>query len=182
MPEGRPAIPAELKRRVLMEAGHRCAIPTCRTVPVELAHIEPWSEVRGHTFENLIALCPTCHTRYDNDDIDRLSMKGYKANLGLIYGRYGDMELRVLSLLAEEPRRVQFSLPGAGWDVHLMYLIKDGLIEPVFRNTGVVLVGRMLADVYDVTPAGQEFVRRWVEAQPVSPEASDDMPATAATD
>src|SRR5487761_1639893 len=61
MPQGRPAIPADLKRRVLMEAGHRCAIPTCRTVPVELAHIEPYSEVRGHAFENLITLCPTCH-------------------------------------------------------------------------------------------------------------------------
>lgn len=64
-PDGRPAIPADLKRRILMAAGHRCAIPTCRTVPVQLAHIEPYSEVRGHSFENLIALCPTCHTRYD---------------------------------------------------------------------------------------------------------------------
>ena len=26
----RPKIPAELKRRVLCEAGHRCAIHTCR--------------------------------------------------------------------------------------------------------------------------------------------------------
>jgi HNH endonuclease len=44
--------------------------------------MEPYADVRDHTFENLIALCPTCHTRYDSGDIDRLSMKGYKANLG----------------------------------------------------------------------------------------------------
>jgi hypothetical protein len=33
MPEGRPAIPATVKRAVLVEAGHRCAIPTCRQAP-----------------------------------------------------------------------------------------------------------------------------------------------------
>jgi hypothetical protein len=27
------------------------------TMAIELAHIEPWSQVREHSFENLIALC-----------------------------------------------------------------------------------------------------------------------------
>jgi HNH endonuclease len=177
MSAGRPVIPAEMKRRIMMEAGHRCAIPTCRTVPVELAHIDRWSEVREHSFENLIALCPTCHTRYDSGDIDRLSMKCYKANLGIISGRYGDMERRVLGFLAEDPETAEFGLPGAGWDIHLMYLIKDGLIEPAHRDTGVVFVGRAMQDLYTVTPAGQEFVKRYVAAEPVSSEAADDMPA-----
>jgi 5-methylcytosine-specific restriction endonuclease McrA len=61
----RPALPRKLEREVLMEAGHRCAIPVCRQTPVEIAHIVPWAEVKGHSFDNLIALCPTCHTRYD---------------------------------------------------------------------------------------------------------------------
>src|SRR5215469_3840261 len=112
MPAGRPEIPAALKRRVLMEAGHRCAIPTCRTVPVEMAHIVEWAKVREHRFENLIALCPTCHSRYDRGDIDRLSMKGYKANLGSITGRYGEIERRILDLLAESPAMTSFRLPG----------------------------------------------------------------------
>ena len=61
----RPPIPVDLHRIVLIEAGHRCAIHTCRQVPVEIAHIDPWSRCREHRFENLIALCPTCHTRID---------------------------------------------------------------------------------------------------------------------
>jgi 5-methylcytosine-specific restriction endonuclease McrA len=65
----RPAIPQALKRKVLIEAGHRCAIPTCKQVPVELAHIVPWANCKEHTFENLIALCPTCHTRFDKKEI-----------------------------------------------------------------------------------------------------------------
>jgi hypothetical protein len=64
------------------------------------------STVRDHTFENLIALCPTCHTRYDNGDIDRLSMKGYKANLGLVTRRYGEVERRLLDALGESRLRV----------------------------------------------------------------------------
>jgi hypothetical protein len=81
VPANRPHIPSELERRVLVEAGHRCAIPTCRNTPVDLAHIEPWAKVREHRFENLITLCPTCHRRYDRGEIDRLSMLAYKEQL-----------------------------------------------------------------------------------------------------
>lgn len=176
MPDGRPAIPAELKRRVLMEAGHRCAIPTCRTVPVELAHIEPYSEVRGHSFENLIALCPTCHTRYDSGGIDRLSMKGYKANLGLVSGRYGEIERRLLDNFANDPYAIGMRLP-AGWDLALWYLVKDGIIAK--KPDDVVIDGLTALYFYEITPAGREFIKRWVAAEPVSPEAEPTESATA---
>ncbi|MFD5078134.1 HNH endonuclease [Streptomyces sp. NPDC058371] len=166
MPEGRPAIPRPLERRVLVEAGHRCAIPTCRTVPVELAHIDPWSKVQEHTFENLIALCPTCHTRYDNGDIDRLSMKTYKANLSVISGRYGEMERRILDLLVESPQAAQIRLPG-GWDIQLMYLIKDGLLAVAQGGARIEIAGIPAHQDFVVTPAGRDFVSRWVKAEPV---------------
>ncbi|BCK73060.1 hypothetical protein Srufu_070130 [Streptomyces libani subsp. rufus] len=83
MPANRPAIPSALDRRVRVEAGHRCAIPVCRVPVIEIAHIRPWAQVRRHEFEfeNLIALCPTCHTLFDRGHIDRVSMLKYKANL-----------------------------------------------------------------------------------------------------
>ena len=172
MPEGRPAIPTQLKRRVLMEAGHRCAIPTCRNVPVELAHIKPYAKVLEHAFENLIALCPTCHTRFDRGDIDLPSMKGYKANLSVISGRYGEMENRILHVLAESPTTTRFRLPG-GWDIHLMYLIKDGLLALASDGASVMINGLAATQDYVVTAAGQEFVKHWVNAEPVS----EDSPA-----
>src|SRR5437588_11597928 len=92
----RPEIPTSLERAVLIESGHRCAIPTCRQVPVELAHIIPWEKCKAHKFDNLIALCPTCHTRYDKREIDRKSMQTYKLNLLLVNSRYGDLEQRVI--------------------------------------------------------------------------------------
>jgi hypothetical protein len=51
----RDHIPADVKRAELVEAGHRCAIPTCRATTTEVAHIVPWSETNDNSFENLIA-------------------------------------------------------------------------------------------------------------------------------
>jgi hypothetical protein len=96
----KPAIPAELERSVLVECGHRCAIPTCRQHPIEIAHIVPWATVRKHGFNNLVALCPTCHARYDKGEIDRKSMFQYKQALSVLNSRYGDLERRVLEQLA----------------------------------------------------------------------------------
>jgi hypothetical protein len=112
MPQDRPAIPRPLERAVLVEAGHRCAIPTCRQVPVEIAHIVPWSQVKEHKLENLIALCPTCHSRYDREEIDRLSMLQYKANLSVLNNRYGDLERRVLLHFAEHPAQELITVSG----------------------------------------------------------------------
>jgi 5-methylcytosine-specific restriction endonuclease McrA len=84
----RVEVPAAVKRAVLVEAGHRCAIPTCRATTTEIAHIIPWSETQDNSFENLIALCPNCHTRYDvTKEIDRKAMVMYKQNLGLLNSR-----------------------------------------------------------------------------------------------
>src|SRR5258708_24674003 len=45
------------KRMALVEAGHRCAIPTCRHPTTQIAHIVPESERHDDSFGNPIALC-----------------------------------------------------------------------------------------------------------------------------
>ena len=92
----RPAIPAEIRRQVLVEAGHRCAIPTCRHIEVDVHHIIPWTTCQEHEYENLIALCPNCHRRADRGDIDRKSLRLYKANLRFIHDKFSQLELDVL--------------------------------------------------------------------------------------
>jgi len=82
----RPPIPTELSRRVLIEAGHRCAIPTCRNPDVDLHHIVPWERCKSHDFDNLIALCPNCHRRAHNGEIDRKSLLLYKLQLASVGG------------------------------------------------------------------------------------------------
>lgn len=106
MPDPRPAIPMDLERRILVEAGHKCAVPTCKQTPVEIAHIVPWSQVKRHEFDNLIALCPNCHTRYDRGDIDRKSMQIYKMQLcaGTDIRKELDQRVERLEAEAKTPR------------------------------------------------------------------------------
>lgn len=159
--ENRPAIPADIKRKVLVEAGHRCAIPVCKQTPVELAHIIPWSDVKEHTFDNIIALCPTCHTRYDKGEIDRKSISQYKANLSILNSRYGDFERRILEVFAKDTGTNQIVLPG-GLDIMLMYLIKDGMLVDTGQNSGVIISGMPSQKLYQLTEKGRQFVNEWL--------------------
>jgi hypothetical protein len=167
VPEGRPSIPAALERDVLVEAGHRCAIPTCRSTTVELAHIVPWSTVQEHTFDNLIALCPTCHTRYDNGGIDRLSMRQYKANLAVLNSRYGDVERRLLLLFAENPDTDYIDQPG-GLQLFFLYLIRDGYLAYAgMAPWATQIQGVNTHERYVLTDAGRAFVQHVVHPDPL---------------
>lgn len=84
----RPAIPAEIKRAVLVETGHRCAIPRCNQTELDIHHIVSWEECRAHDYSNLIALCPVCHRRAHKGEIDRKSLRLYKENLAKEFGRH----------------------------------------------------------------------------------------------
>jgi hypothetical protein len=153
----RPPIPAALERLLLVECGHRCAIPTCRQHPVELAHIIPWAQVKVHKFENLIALCPTCHTRYDNGEIDRQSMRTYKLNLLLVHSRYGDLEQRLIRMLVKDRTTDEFWW-FADMQILLPYLLDDGLIQ----DTGKMRKqGGLVQKLYKLTKNGQMYVAQW---------------------
>lgn len=85
----RPAVSAALRRKILVEAGHRCAIHSCRNPDVDVHHIVPWDKCQEHNYENLIALCPNCHRRADLGEIDRKSLRLYKAQLTAASGIAG---------------------------------------------------------------------------------------------
>lgn len=164
----RDTIPAEVKRLVLVEAGHRCAIPTCRATTTEIAHIVPWAETRDHSFENLIALCPNCHTRFDQKkEMDRLSVKMYKHNLGILNNRYGEFERRLFEVLAKSNERV-FVLGAAG-DLLVANAVKDGFFEDKHvEGMGLQVNGIdgfsknfPMTFTYWVTDAGVEFIKRF---------------------
>jgi hypothetical protein len=114
-------IPEQLKRDVLVEAGHRCAIPTCRQTTVEIAHIIPWETVQEHTFENLIALCPNCHDLYDKKHmIDRKAMQQYKANLSLINQRHRNSEIDEANNSIEQGSQIildRFAFDPIGYEI-----------------------------------------------------------------
>lgn len=127
----------------------------------------PWAKTQDNSFGNLIALCPNCHTRYDQkEEIDRKAIRQYKANLGLLNHRYGDVERRVLHYFAVHPDVEAIGLPG-GMELFLMYLMQDGFLEQ-----GEAYRGRASPDgffdfdvialqLYRLTSAGRKFVQQW---------------------
>jgi 5-methylcytosine-specific restriction endonuclease McrA len=91
MPDQRPAIPAELERSLMIEAGYRCAI--CKeTSGLQIDHIVEWAKVLKHEFNNMIVLCAACHARKMNTSdprhINRASLQRIKSNLMMLNYRY----------------------------------------------------------------------------------------------
>lgn len=157
----RPQIPAKLKRRILVEAGHRCAIPTCRFPTTELAHIVPWSEVKKHEHENLIALCPNCHTRFDDGEIDKQSILIYKQKLIFLSDRYTKYELNVLNYL-----RVNSKVIVNG-DLTVQNLIDDGLIYKAKVIVYFTYNDGIREDqefVVVLTERGKQFIKNWINS------------------
>lgn len=176
----RDHIPAEIKRAVFTEAGHRCAIPACKeTSALDIEHIDDYARVRTHEFENLILLCAVCHRRKEKNTnargLDRKALRQYKANLALLNGRYSDVERRVLEWFALNPEEREIDLP-LGSQVLVMFLVREGYLQQVpwiAPLRGPKMIGghvnwdeaTPLKDVYELTDEGYDFVQRWVDAR-----------------
>jgi len=160
MSEGnRSPIPAELRRQILVEAGHRCAIPTCRYVDVDVHHIIPWEECRKHDYDNLIALCPNCHRRAEKGEIDRKSLRMYKSNLRFAMEKYSHFEMDVLFELYQA--RPNAALPFPTYLGLLIKRILDaGFVEIRVDPSMSVHFGtiKMSPDFLVLTQKGRAFI------------------------
>jgi len=67
-------ISASVERRIYAESMGRCMNPECKVELfkesgdiMEKAHIIPYRDTKDNSFENLIILCPNCHTNFDKN-------------------------------------------------------------------------------------------------------------------
>lgn len=67
-------ISEDVKRKLYAESMGRCMNPACRRElfrengdVIEKAHIDPYCKTADNSFENLVLLCPTCHTDFDKN-------------------------------------------------------------------------------------------------------------------
>jgi len=71
-----------VKRQVLIEAGYRCGIPTCRNLLLlDLHHIVEVAKGGSNDPGNLLPLCPTCHAMYTRGQIPLEAIRAYKVVL-----------------------------------------------------------------------------------------------------
>lgn len=156
----RPPIPADLMRRVLVEAGHRCAIPTCRHLDVDVHHIIPWANCHEHKYENLIALCPNCHRRSHKGEIDRKSLRIYKANLRYMHDKFSQFEVDMLFECYSAWRTKGGGIPFAKYLLLLIKRLIDVEYVNIHRgNVGVMIGGLDNSPVYIyLSDKGREYV------------------------
>jgi HNH endonuclease len=150
------------KRMALVEAGHRCAIPTCRHPTTEIAHIVPESQSHDDSFENLIALCPDCQKK----EIDAQSIRMYKRNLEILNSRYSDFERRVFDQIAETDRRS--FIVEAGLEVPLLHAVNDGLLKRVELAPVAIQRDEPTHYTYEVTDEGLDFINRYIRGEDIS--------------
>ena len=72
----RPNIPAEIKRQVMTEAGHRCIVQHCNEHIVEIHHIDENRE--NNDPNNLAVLCDKHHKLAHSKFISRMDLRKYK--------------------------------------------------------------------------------------------------------
>jgi len=83
----RKAISENVKRKLYAESMGKCMNPNCETELfltngdiAEKAHLVPHCETEDNSFENLILLCPNCHTNFDkNSAFTDDEIKNWKA-------------------------------------------------------------------------------------------------------
>ncbi len=159
----RKTLPEALKRDLLRETGWRCAVPTCRAAGdfLEFAHIIPVKDGGKNTFLNMIALCPTCHSRFDSKKEKFMSLEELiilKQNLMVLNGRYSSFERRILEYFLEN-----YNVECWGRDLDLMYLLKDGLIVEDGKKRANAI--NFPPKIYLLTEKGKEFVEKWKTAK-----------------
>jgi HNH endonuclease len=150
------------QKMALAEAGHRCAIPTCRHPTTEIAHIVPESQSHDDSFQNLIALCPKCRGKA----IDAQTMSMYKHNLEILNSRYSDFERRIFDQIAETDRR-SFTVE-AGLEILLIHAVNDGLLKRVELAPAGNQRGEPTQHTYEVTDEGLRFIHRYVCGEDLS--------------
>ena len=163
---------------ILMEAGYKCANPICRHIlTLELHHIV-WVKDGGSSDpDNLIALCPNCHSLHTNGSIPTKVIEVWKsllvslnnpnrATVDLLLVLYREEE----RLAAAEPDSTTaappFRFTGDGLGV-LAGLITAGLVEISRRYSGASYYGGgMPSFEVRLTESGQRLLNAWLSGSP----------------
>ena len=142
--------PVDVRALVLHESGFKCANPVCRTIlTYEIHHLDPVSEGGANAPENLIALCPNCHTLHHQGVIPINSLRAWKLILLSINEAYDRKSVDIL--LAFD-------------NVEMLYLSGDGLLECASLIAGGLLkIGAPFRRTYDVrlSERGKLVIEAW---------------------
>jgi hypothetical protein len=166
----RKRLPIDVKQQVLIEAGYRCAVPTCRNIlALDLHHIEELKQGGSDDPANLIALCPTCHALFHRKIISLEAVRFWKGMLVSLTQAFDRSTIDDLLFLSLPPTS---NLPISGDGVlKFTRLIGAGLAK--FEVAG--RQGWEMFYAVRLTPKGQAFVDAWKHGDPAALEQAEAM-------
>ena len=113
----RKTIPIDVERKLYAESMGRCMNPNCQAElfrkkgnVIEKAHITPYCKTADNDYENLVILCPTCHTDFDkNGAFDPEQVKQWKqirrAEIEKLFGKkyatFEELQRQIVPILSE---------------------------------------------------------------------------------
>jgi hypothetical protein len=125
----RKPIPANIRREVLIEAGYRCANPTCRQIlALELHHMIEVAKGGENITSNLIALCPTDHALYTTGKISADAIYAWKTVLVSLNASFDTEGINSLLFLAMSSPRNDLIISGDGV-LKFSALIASGYVD-----------------------------------------------------
>ena len=126
--------PVSVRRQLLVEARHRCAI-CLDSAPLKFHHMIDWARIKHHDSKRMLAVCGTCHDRCTKGQIDYKSQLMYKAKLLELDRRYTsdfpfDNEKRESDL--SKMRSLFCSIDTGFLDRFFIDASRDIILEPIF--------------------------------------------------
>ncbi len=174
----RKTINASTRQAVLLEAGYKCANPSCRHIlTLEIHHIIWVKKDGGNEPPNLVALCPNCHSLHTAGRIPSQAINVWKSLLvslnnphrnsaDLLLVLYDEEKRLARSTTEDSPRPPAFRFTGDGLGA-LSGLLTAKLIEISRRFSGAAYFGGgMPSFEVRLTSAGKQLVEAWRSGKP----------------
>lgn len=150
----RKALPIDVRRRVLHEAGYKCGNPICRCIiTLDIHHLVSVSDDGPDEPENLIALCPNCHALHHKGEIPMESLRAWKMLLLAVNEAF---DRRSVDLLLALDKIGNTFVSGEGV-LECASLIAAGFVERGYYNIG----GPIPMYSVSLTDRGRAMVNAW---------------------
>lgn len=139
--EPRPSIPAGIRRSVLVEAGHCCAIKGCNEhTYLEIHHID--LNRNNNKKENLIPLCDKHHKMAHASVIDRKALRQYKALLvdshaSLIFEKFDELKDLIVTEKSAVPEPKHSSEQPADDRVKKRAAVRSAILNFVLYHVAI---------------------------------------------
>jgi hypothetical protein len=154
----RKKIPLDIRKLVLHEGGYLCGNPVCRTpLTLDIHHLDPVSNGGSDAPDNLLALCPNCHTSHHYGRIPAESLRAWKMLLLALNEAFDRKSVDILLALH---RLGDLTVTGDGL-LNCSPLLASGLAEVRVQVKG--LASGHGADLFKLvlSEKGKKFVEGW---------------------